>query len=141
MGDWDDSDALLEELAYKYNDAFESLMSAEWHLGLADYNTNIGGDWQPNIGFQIVDTLEDVIAAVYSLVDLCSNEHDPPFGIPYYLKHYAGGVTWKAICEAWVKDDFEGRNWTIAIIDKMRQILWDEPFDIQWAARPTGAKT
>ncbi|GAI84898.1 unnamed protein product, partial [marine sediment metagenome] len=44
--------------------------------------------------------------------------------------------TWKKICEAWVKDDFEGRAWTIAIIDRMRQILWDEPFSIVWAARP-----
>lgn len=45
-------------------------------------------------------------------------------------------ITWKAICEAWVKNDFEGRFWTISIIDRMRQIMWNEPFDIQWAARP-----
>ncbi|GAJ24507.1 unnamed protein product, partial [marine sediment metagenome] len=46
------------------------------------------------------------------------------------------GVTWKSICEAWLKNDFEGRAPTIAIIDRMRQILWDEPFNIIWAARP-----
>ncbi|GAH19951.1 unnamed protein product [marine sediment metagenome] len=45
-------------------------------------------------------------------------------------------VTWKAICEAWIKDDFAGRMPTIAVIDRMRQILWDEPFFVQWAARP-----
>ena len=45
-------------------------------------------------------------------------------------------LTWQAICEAWLADDFAGRAPTIAIIDKMRQILWDEPFNIQWAARP-----
>lgn len=45
-------------------------------------------------------------------------------------------ITWKSICEAWVKDDFEGRFWTISIIDRMRQIMWDEPFNIMWAARP-----
>ncbi len=46
-------------------------------------------------------------------------------------------LTWQAICEAWVKNDFEGRDWTIAIIDRMRQILWDEPFNVQWAAKAT----
>jgi len=52
------------------------------------------------------------------------------------LYESAGAVTWKTICEAWLKNDFEGRAPTIAIIDRMRQILWDEPFNISWAARP-----
>lgn len=60
----------------------------------------------------------------------------------YFLNYYTiesapeYDLTWKAICEAWIKNDFEGRAPTIAIIDRMRQILWDEPFYIQWAARP-----
>lgn len=63
---------------------------------------------------------------------------DYDYLVPYWMFHFAGGeVTWQAICEAWVKDDFEGRAWTVAIIDRMRQILWDEPFDITWAARVT----
>lgn len=45
-------------------------------------------------------------------------------------------LTWKKICEAWVKDDFEGKEWTIACIDRMRQLMWDKPFNIQWAAKP-----
>ena len=45
-------------------------------------------------------------------------------------------ITWKAICEAWIKNDFEGRAVTIACIDRMRQILWDEPFNAIWASRP-----
>ena len=45
-------------------------------------------------------------------------------------------LTWKAIAEAWIANDFEGRAVTIAIIDRMRQLIWDEPFYIQWAARP-----
>lgn len=45
-------------------------------------------------------------------------------------------LTWKTIVEAWVANDFEGRAMTIAVIDRMRQILWDEPFYIKWAARP-----
>ncbi|MBA7474037.1 hypothetical protein ES707_09384 [subsurface metagenome] len=58
--------------------------------------------------------------------------------LEWYLTHgcVEAAVTWKGICEAWLKDDFEGRAPTIAIIDRMRQILWDEPFNITWAARP-----
>lgn len=55
------------------------------------------------------------------------------------LEHYTG-VTWQSIAEAWVKNDFEGRFWTIGVIDRMRQILWDEPFDLTWAARPEDKK-
>ncbi|GAI69053.1 unnamed protein product [marine sediment metagenome] len=60
----------------------------------------------------------------------------------YFLNYYTiaeakpDPLTWKSICEAWLKNDFEGRAPTIAIIDRMRQILWDEPFNIIWAARP-----
>ena len=46
-------------------------------------------------------------------------------------------LTWQAICEAWVKNDFEGMEWTIAVIDRMRSLMWDKPFKIQWAASPT----
>lgn len=54
------------------------------------------------------------------------------------LHNRASPVTWQTIVEAWVADDFEGRFWTIAIIDRMRQIIWNEPFDITWASRPEG---
>ena len=45
-------------------------------------------------------------------------------------------LTWQKICEAWAANDFEGRAVTIAFIDRMRQILWNEPFSAQWAAKP-----
>jgi len=45
-------------------------------------------------------------------------------------------VTYKSIAEAWFANDFEGRAVTIACIDRMRQLIWDEPFDVVWAARP-----
>lgn len=51
-----------------------------------------------------------------------------------------GGVTWQAICEAWVKSDFEGKEWTIACIDHMRTLMWDKPFSIKWAAKPIEEK-
>lgn len=49
-------------------------------------------------------------------------------------------ITWQAICEAWVKDDFAGKEWTVACIDQMRKLMWDKPFDIKWAASPTEKK-
>lgn len=45
-------------------------------------------------------------------------------------------VTYQSIVEAWIADDFEGRAITIAMIDRMRQIIWNEPYFVQWAARP-----
>lgn len=45
-------------------------------------------------------------------------------------------LTWRKICEALAKDDFEGKYWTIAIIDHMRKLIWDKPFNIVWASKP-----
>lgn len=52
-------------------------------------------------------------------------------------ENIGGEITWKDICEAWAKDDFEGKEWTIAIIDHMRKLMWDEPFKIVWASKPS----
>jgi len=65
----------------------------------------------------------------------------PCYNLIYFLSEYTGAeVTWKSIVEAWIKDDFEGRVATIATIDRMRQILWDEPFYAVWSARPEEQK-
>lgn len=45
-------------------------------------------------------------------------------------------LTWQDICIAWAKDDFAGRAMTIGFIDRMRQLLWDEPYYIAFASRP-----
>lgn len=45
-------------------------------------------------------------------------------------------LTATKICEAWAKDGFHDRALTIAFIDRMRQLIWDEPFFVAWAARP-----
>ncbi|GAI19558.1 unnamed protein product [marine sediment metagenome] len=45
-------------------------------------------------------------------------------------------LTATKICEAWAKDEFHDRALTIAFIDRMRQLIWDEPFYVAWAARP-----
>lgn len=57
--------------------------------------------------------------------------------LPYILNELqAGGVTYQQICEAWAANDFEGRAVTIAFIDRMRQLIWDEPYSAVWAAKP-----
>ena len=58
------------------------------------------------------------------------DEYWPADGDPYVL-------TAEKICLAWAKDDFHDRALTIAFIDRMRQLIWDEPFYVAWAARPT----
>lgn len=59
--------------------------------------------------------------------DLIDEMGEPP--LPYEL-------TWRKICEALAKDDFESRYWTIAIIDHMRTLIWNKPFNIIWASKP-----
>lgn len=45
-------------------------------------------------------------------------------------------LTAKKICEAWAVDNFEFAPVTIAFIDRMRQLIWDEPFLAVWAREP-----
>jgi len=45
-------------------------------------------------------------------------------------------LTAKKICEAWAVNGFQDRAVTIAFIDRMRQLIWDEPFYVAWAAKP-----
>lgn len=57
--------------------------------------------------------------------------------LPYILNELQGGeITYQQICEAWGKNDFEGRAVTIAFIDRMRQLIWHEPYSAVWASKP-----
>lgn len=135
MPAWDTKEQALEYIDAQYN-------YAEEYRGYA-YNDFF--DAYMHMAFsQTDDAVDDLIAGCWYLVMVLNyltsknTYYDPPYMIPYFLTHYAGGeITWRAICEAWAKDDFEGRAWTIALIDRMRQLLWDEPFNAVWAARPS----
>jgi len=84
--------------------------------------------------------LQDAAVAwfnIYPCIAHYDDTQDEPYEMYYALTQLSKmGVTWQSIVAAWVKNDFEGRAWTIAVIDRMRQILWDEPFSVVWAARP-----
>jgi len=58
---------------------------------------------------------------------------DPAMAFPS-LEEYV--LTAEKICEAWAKDDFNFAPVTIAFIDRMRQLIWDEPFNAVWASAP-----
>lgn len=109
---------------------------------LSQYNMGQHGGigWVAYANRQVIaDLIEAMQYFVYGGSD--SFRYDTWFKVHWGLFYQESEVTWQAICEAWVKDDFEGRGWTIAVIDKMRQIVWDEPFDIQWAAMPDAEET
>ncbi|MBA7695458.1 hypothetical protein ES703_104086 [subsurface metagenome] len=82
---------------------------------------------------ELIESLGDFGEASYDQSHLFESIYwayaDVPNGEPYVL-------TWKKICEAWAVNDFEGRAVTIAFIDRMRELIWDEPFSAQWAAKP-----
>lgn len=58
---------------------------------------------------------------------------DPAMAFPEGLLYT---LTAKKICEAWAVDDFNFAPVTIAFIDRMRQLIWDEPFLAVWSAKP-----
>lgn len=88
--------------------------------------------------------IQDLIYACEDLADAVLNHAGlvqpfyPLSPLEWYLSpaNNCAGVTWQKICLAWAKSDFEGRAMTIGFIDRMRQLLWDEPFYIAFAARP-----
>ncbi len=96
----------------------------------------------------IIGALDDVQNCVYALIgESFYGWNGNTYAIPTILNRNmandfitAADVDWKMIAEAWSANDFEGRFWTIALIDRMRQLLWNEPFDIKWAAKPEARK-
>jgi len=85
--------------------------------------------------------IQALAAAVYLIIDCGEAAWDQShYYESFYWAAQSGGLeyelTWQKIVACWAKDDFEGRFWTIAFIDRMRQLIWDEPFKIAWASRP-----
>jgi len=124
---YDDVYSTCTQIQTKYTNAWNYYQAGNDHLALGQVITAMP---------YIINALKYCTAAKSGQVPLypisyCLNFlyiREPE--IPEYV------LTWKAICEAWIKDDFAGRAPTIAIIDRMRQIIWDEPFYVVWAAKP-----
>jgi len=84
--------------------------------------------------------IEDALASSYYGYDGATNliptALDRAMACPFITEAPPFDLTAIKICEAWAKDSFQERALTIAFIDRMRQLIWDEPFHVAWAARP-----
>lgn len=136
MAYWDTYDEWLDKLdsiaAYEkswYDDCYDILSSAYEAYWDTDYNLAL--IYTINCIYGMIQCWE------YTLFgSQVSHDH---YHLPTYFHNFAPAeLTYKTICEAWGKDDFEGRAVTIAFIDRMRQMLWDEPYSATWAAKPEG---
>lgn len=137
MADWTDKDTCFEEIESNYYWAEQERATIFENLPWIQ-EAITGGDALTACQ-RILWTLSPVHNAIRYLVD-SEPANDPAYPLLYYLKHHSG-VDWKSICEAWVKDDFEGKEWTIACIDHMRKLMWDEPFSVKWASKPEAEST
>ena len=130
----------LDQIKYNTSSAFSKADSA------GDFAT---AAWAHHDLHQDHDAIYDLIRAcsdLASAIKYISFAYAPfyPYGaLHFYLDPSREDscivppeLTWKSIIEAWAKDNFEGRFHTIAFIDRMRQLIWDEPFNVIWAARP-----
>ena len=146
-------------MAHKYNnfaDAFDDNRSKfssiktnrtnAYNAAAALWTHATSSEWQDAF-WDTKLAIQALAAAVYLLIDGAASNYQQSY---YYESFYWAGqepsgiaeyeLTWQKICEAWVANDFEGKEWTIAVIDRMRTLMWDKPFDIKWAASPTAAK-
>lgn len=126
----------------------EALDTLDYNYGQAQYYwgkclESEGFAYTHYLGAEVLECLFDVLMCINYLRNGLGWLAYETSGYPrscdmvYFLDAFAGGeVTYKTICEAWGKDDFEGRAATIAFIDRMRQLLWDEPYYVLWAAKP-----
>lgn len=128
-----DCDSAKVDLLANYGNAYDAAFAGYLYL-LAGYNEYNYGTDHAAIG-EILDACTEFFAAIWKLCGKDTN-YDPPYLSCYLWENCAGAVTAKAICEAWAKDDFEYRAMTIAYIDRQRQLIWNEPFFVAWAARP-----
>lgn len=129
----------LNQIATNYLNAAASLADVDVHVAQA--LVHYGNNADHAAIYQLIMGLYDASLCIGYLT---WKQGAYTYGaVPYFLSEHTvaegAGVTWQSIVEAWIKDDFAGRVPTIAVIDRMRQILWDEPFFVQWAARPERA--
>jgi len=134
MSDWSTKELCLQAIQSGYENADWACGAIEGDLEDADDAWGVGNDH-----VAVMYLIHAAELNLYAMREMLQ-EFDPlswTYALPYFLENYAGGdITAKAICEAWAADDFEDRALTIAFIDRQRQLLWDEPFRVVWAARP-----
>lgn len=117
-----------------YDYADEDLISADNKI------TYIMTHWDYDLYCYGAHEIGEAVQELVNSLDRIIGHHSPGGGqnlVPQFLEDHTGAeISWKSICEAWAADDFAGRAPTIAFIDRMRQLVWNEPFYAVWASRP-----
>lgn len=121
-------DVLIDGYDFCYT--YYYLSQAETEKAVVAFNA---GDYVAAISFNIV-AHQRMQSAITGLLNSWETA-DPSWALPYYLRHY---TLWdyRSINESWFENNFRGAGPTIAFIDRMRQLLWDEPYFVAWAAIP-----
>lgn len=133
MSDWTTKENCLQVIQRGYENAYyntNSVIAPAYDEALIKYDNNLDHAaifYLLHALYWSIDLFNELLQAHDTVLD--------KYALPYYLQEYTG-ITAKAICEAWAKNEFEDRALTIAFIDRQRQLLWDEPFYIAWAAKP-----
>ena len=136
MAYWDTREDLLARLASNYYWANYYRKSLAVNINNASHSLG-EGDIPSAVGWCITCLIN--CSQIFTQMIGRQGAISPNYNLIYFLSKYTS-VTWKSICEAWAKDDFEGKEWTIACIDHMRKLMWDKPFSIIWASKPEGTK-
>lgn len=133
MADWTDWTTVFNRAVQRYGYAEGSYTVGRSYWEDADAYYDAAND-HAALGSLIYAVMYNLDACLQLLaIAPCD---DPDYSVLWCLKNIGKQITWRSICEAWAANDFEGRMVTIAFIDRMRQLLWNEPYSAQWAARP-----
>lgn len=103
--------------------------TATWENMYQGYFCNLSGYSDYLMKVHEVTISRNTYVAIKLLIDKCN-------ALQTQLDALGNGLTWQTICEAWAANDFEGAAFTIAFIDRMRQLIWDKPFYAAWASKP-----
>jgi len=129
--DWSTQEDCQLSINYEYNQA-QAFYEEAWSTYGA-FKASIGTETDPvtrAIFTKARYVFDNLIKVVYRLI-IENSDYTPSYAVPYFLKHYAGGVeyelTWEKIVAAWADADITGRIFTVASIDFMRQEIWNEP--------------
>ena len=133
----DDIDTILATIESHYDSAWQLSLDAEDRFDFWVHDDYWFGNNVPECFVSIEVAVKDLALSIRWLLSrkTYTDYH-------YRILHSFGLVggdelTWQAICEAWAANSFEGRAGTIAFIDHMRKLLWNEPFNAVWASGPT----
>lgn len=138
VADWTDRTEILDRLETLAGYIYQARVKcSSVKLALTGWNVEEPGATLQTLGvlmYQLTDAVTD--ALMYHLD--YKGAFEPPYIIPYYLKHHTivdtgeteeYNLTWEKIINVWMMSGLEGHQWTVGMIDYMRKVIWDKPFN------------